>query len=59
MLTPLWTKSKYSTLQARRISTEDLPEGKSTQNTEAECTQNTPETLPETPGPGEYMTFSS
>ena len=33
-------------------------QAKSSQNTTAECTQHTPETLPEVLGPEEYMTPS-
>ena len=35
------------------------PEGQSSQNTIAEHTQHTMETIPEWPDPGDYMTFAS
>lgn len=51
-------RSIHSSLRARRSSVEDRLVGKSNQNTPAECTQHTPETLPEVSSPEQCMTSS-
>lgn len=51
-LATLWPRPIHSPLQARRTSEEDWTEGKCSQNTIAECTYHTPETLSKMSDPG-------
>ena len=54
-LATLRPRTKHCPQQTRRASTDNWPDEYSSHNTTAECTQHTPETLPEVPDPGHYM----